>query len=149
MQPFLVAPELTSSPSFILLNPHRPPFIPRVLSHDVSSSTILLWNESHIVLADISLCLPTRGSAPWLREPRSTVTMLGYLERSQVTSPSFTCLETKTAHEGVVQLPRVSGRRKRARRTFSHWRCCPMKMWCSFGTYRCRRSWCSILRMWI
>ena len=63
-----------------------PLFCPRVLSHDVRSSTVLLWNDTHIVLADISLCLPTRGSAPWLREPRSTVTMLGYLERSQVTS---------------------------------------------------------------
>jgi hypothetical protein len=58
---------------------------PRVLGHDVSSSTILLWNDGHIVLADISLCLPTSGSAPWLREPRGTVTILGHLERqSQV-----------------------------------------------------------------
>jgi len=73
----------------------HPPFLPpqlypRVLSHDVRSSTVLLWNDGHIVLADISLCLPTRGSSPWLREPRSTVTMLGYLERrSQVTSFFF------------------------------------------------------------
>ncbi|KAI9511154.1 hypothetical protein F5148DRAFT_956504, partial [Russula earlei] len=56
----------------------------KVLSHDVRSSTILLWNDGHIILADISLCLPTRGSLPWLREPGSIVTLLGYLEQSQV-----------------------------------------------------------------
>ena len=45
----------------------------------------MLWNDCAIVLADISLCLPTRGSVPWLRDPGSTVTLFGYLERTQVT----------------------------------------------------------------
>jgi hypothetical protein len=57
----------------------------RVLSHDIRSSTILLWNDCHIVLADISLCLPTRGSVSWLRELGSTITLFGYLEQTQVT----------------------------------------------------------------
>lgn len=74
--PLLSALELTSLYS-------------RVLSHDVRSSTILLWNDCHIVLADISLCLPTRGSASWLREPGSTITLFGYLEQTQVTL--YTC----------------------------------------------------------
>jgi hypothetical protein len=56
----------------------------RVLSHDTRSSTILLWNDCHIVLADISLCLPTRGSVSWLREPGSTITLFGYLEQTKV-----------------------------------------------------------------
>ena len=70
--PLLSALELTSLYS-------------RVLSHDVRSSTILLWNDCHIVLADISLCLPTRGSVSWLRELGSTITLFGYLEQTQVT----------------------------------------------------------------
>ena len=57
----------------------------RVLSHDVRSSTILLWNDCHIVFADISLCLPTRGSVSWLRESGSTITLFGYLEQTEVT----------------------------------------------------------------
>lgn len=61
----------------------------RVLSHDVRSSTILLWNDCHIVLADISLCLPTRGSVSWLRELGSTITLFGYLEQNQVTFYTF------------------------------------------------------------
>ena len=91
--PFSYPPELTSLLFFFGLAPlpsPPPQLYPRVLSYDVRSSTILLWNDGHIVLADVSLCLPTRGSAPWLREPRSTVTLLGYLERrSQVTSFLF------------------------------------------------------------
>jgi len=81
-----------------------------VLSHDVRSSTILLWNDTHIVLADISLCLPTRGSAPWLREPKSTVTMLGYLERSQaeLLRPPPDLPPAQLPHEDVVFIPHVS-----------------------------------------
>ncbi|KAN0111503.1 hypothetical protein V8E52_008526 [Russula decolorans] len=61
----------------------------KVLRHDVRSSTILLWNDCHIVLADISLCLPTRGSVSWLREPGSIITLFGYLEQTLVTF--YTC----------------------------------------------------------
>ncbi|KAH9083884.1 hypothetical protein EDB83DRAFT_2212852 [Lactarius deliciosus] len=56
----------------------------KILSHDVRSSSVFLWNDKHIVSADISLCLPTSGSVPWLRESRCTVTLFGYLERPQV-----------------------------------------------------------------
>ncbi|KAH8993291.1 hypothetical protein EDB86DRAFT_2753918, partial [Lactarius hatsudake] len=56
----------------------------KILSHDVRSSSVFLWNDKHIVSADISLCLPTSGSVPWLRESRCTVTLFGYLERLQV-----------------------------------------------------------------
>jgi len=80
----------------------------KVLSHDVRSSTILLWDESHIVPADISLCLPTRGSAPWLREPRSTVTLLGYLERSQAEMRLVDLLPAQLPHEELVLIPHVS-----------------------------------------
>jgi hypothetical protein len=65
------------------------PLYSRVLRHDVRSSTILLWNDCHIVLADISLCLPTRGSVSWLREPGSIITLFGYLEQTLVTF--YTC----------------------------------------------------------
>ena len=76
--PLLVVLELTSLYS-------------RVLSHDVKSSIILLWNDCHIILADISLCLPTRGSASWLREPGSTITLFGYLEQTEVTFYTAKC----------------------------------------------------------
>lgn len=59
-------------------------FSHRILSHDVRSSSVFLWNDKHIVLVDISLCLPTSGSIPWLRDSLCTVTLFGYLERSQV-----------------------------------------------------------------
>ncbi|KAI0256300.1 hypothetical protein BJV78DRAFT_453274 [Lactifluus subvellereus] len=78
----------------------------KVLSHDVRSSTILLWNDSHVVLVDISLCLPTRGSAPWLRESKGTVTLFGYLERSQAEMrlPDL----HRAQLEDVVFIPHVS-----------------------------------------
>ncbi|KAI0302645.1 hypothetical protein BC826DRAFT_425532 [Russula brevipes] len=80
----------------------------KVLSHDVRSSTVLLWNDAHIVLADVSLCLPTRGSVPWLREPRSTVTLFGYLERSQAEMHSLDLLLAQLPREDVVFIPHVS-----------------------------------------
>jgi len=81
----------------------------KLLSHDVRSSTVLLWNDSHIVHADISLCLPTKGCAPWLREPRSTVTVLGYLERSQAEMHSSDPFPLALLpHEDVVFIPHVS-----------------------------------------
>ena len=76
-------PNQTGMPLLVVLELTFP--YSRVLSHDVKSSTILLWNDCHIVLADISLCLPARGSAPWLREPGSTITLFGYLEQTEVT----------------------------------------------------------------
>ena len=76
----------------------------RVLSHDIRSSTILLWNDCHIVLADISLCLPTRGGVSWLREPGSTITLFGYLEKVQVRfyirSPDPLSVETHDVEVG-------------------------------------------------
>lgn len=76
----------------------------KVLSHDVRSSTILLWNDCHIVLADISLCLPTRGSVSWLRELGSTITLFGYLEQTQV--PHARQFEMRLPDVLPVQLPR-------------------------------------------
>lgn len=145
----LVTLALTSvSLSPLPLSPHF--LSPRVLNHDVRSSTILLWNDSHIVLADISLCLPTKGSVSWLREPRSTVTLLGYLEPCQVTS-YYLCLGTCPQWEDSRgwRAPRAPGRQtKWACRSFCQ-RSCPMKIWYSLRACRCRRSWCSIPRMWI
>jgi hypothetical protein len=80
----------------------------KVLSHDVRSSTILLWNDCHIVLADISLCLPTRGSVPWLRDAGSTVTLFGYLEQSQAGMPFPNLLPVQLPREDVVLIPHVS-----------------------------------------
>jgi hypothetical protein len=81
-----------------------PTFCPRVLSYDVRSSTILLWDNGHVVLVDISLCLPEKGGASWLRDSRSTVTLLGYLERSQVTFHACWCIHIPLGktHEGWV-----------------------------------------------
>ena len=124
-----------------LLSSH--PFYSRVLSHDVRSSTILLWNDCHIVLVDISLCLPTRGSVPWLREPGRTVTIFGCLEQSQVT------FYTRQVHP-LLKLTewrhRVPGRPKCACQ-ISCQNSCPVKIWSSFRICPCRRSWCSIPRM--
>ncbi|KAI0305430.1 hypothetical protein B0F90DRAFT_1058411 [Multifurca ochricompacta] len=79
----------------------------KILSHDVKSSTILLWNDSHIVHVDISLCLPTKGSIPWLRETRSTVTLFGFLERSQA-EMRLPDLLARLPHEDMVLIPHVS-----------------------------------------
>jgi len=110
----------------------------RVLSHDVRSSTILLWNDYHIVLADISLCLPTRGSVSWLRESGSTITLFGYLEQTQVTF--YACsVEPFCGHSWCGGRHRMPGRLKCACQMF--YQCsCAVKMWCSFRMYRCRRS---------
>ena len=81
---------------------------PRILSHDVRSSSVLLWNDNHIVLADISLCLPTSGSVPWLRETWCTVTLFGYLERSQVMC--FTLLARHGPHGRLTPARHVPGR---------------------------------------
>jgi len=86
----------------------------KVLSHDVGSSTILLWNDCHIVLADVSLCLPTRGSVSWLREPGSTITLFGYLERVQASHARQVekrlpdVLPVQLRREDVVFIPQVS-----------------------------------------
>lgn len=111
----------------------------RVLSHDVRSSTILLWNDGHVVLVDISLCLPTKGSAPWLKESKSTVTLFGYLERSQVTIPC-TRPQGRLTKFGCHRVPT---RPKCACRTFIER---SSKTWFSFRVFRCRRSSLSIPR---
>jgi len=80
----------------------------KVLSHDVKSSTILLWNDCHIILADISLCLPTRGSAPWLREPGSTITLFGYLEQTEAELRFPDLLPVQLPREDMEFFPRVS-----------------------------------------
>ena len=126
--PLLSALELTSSCS-------------RVLSHDVRSSTILLWNDCHIVLADISLCLPTRGSVSWLREPGSTITLFGYLEHIQVGVLYLRCSVNSSLWRLMIYggRHRVQGRPKRACQMSCQCNC-PVRTWCSCGMYRCRRS---------
>lgn len=64
----------------------------------------------------------------------------------------FTCLARSETLNSRGRRHRAKSRPKsRARRTLTSRRghSCPMKMWCSSRTYRCRPSWCSIRRMWI
>lgn len=79
----------------------------KILSHDVRSSSVLLWNDKHIVSADISLCLPTSGSVPWLRESRCTVTLFGYLERSQA-DMRLPDLPEQLPHKEIEPIPHFS-----------------------------------------
>ncbi|TBU64533.1 hypothetical protein BD310DRAFT_806683 [Dichomitus squalens] len=53
----------------------------RVLLHDDSTSSIIMIHDGEDALfVDISLCLSTSKASLWLREGRSTVMVLGYLE---------------------------------------------------------------------
>ncbi|KAI0268784.1 hypothetical protein BC834DRAFT_968219 [Gloeopeniophorella convolvens] len=79
----------------------------RILVHDVKTSTVVLWNEKHAIAADISLCLPTAGGVSWLQEPRGTVTVLGYLERSQPETP-LPRLPAQLPDAELVLIPHVS-----------------------------------------
>ncbi|KAF8270259.1 hypothetical protein EI94DRAFT_1723170 [Lactarius quietus] len=79
----------------------------KILSHDVKSSSVFLWNDNHIVLVDISLCLPTSGGIPWLRESLCTVTLFGYLERSQA-DMHLPDLPEQLPHKELVLIPHFS-----------------------------------------
>ena len=71
-----------ASPSSVLnrpINDHNATF--RVLCYDLGSATMLLENEGLAIAVDISLCLSSGGSLPWLVEARSVVTAFAYLER--------------------------------------------------------------------
>ena len=50
----------------------------------MASSTIMIHDGEDALLVDISLCLSGYRRALWLRENKTPVMALGYLEASQV-----------------------------------------------------------------
>ncbi|KAH9928762.1 hypothetical protein B0H21DRAFT_120473 [Amylocystis lapponica] len=52
----------------------------RLLAYDILSATILVADAGSALFVDISLCLDPGKSLPWLREGKTTVIALGYLE---------------------------------------------------------------------
>ena len=56
----------------------------RLLYDDMASSTIMIHDGEDALLVDISLCLSGYRRALWLRENKTLVMALGYLEASQV-----------------------------------------------------------------
>ncbi|KAI0675021.1 hypothetical protein C8Q78DRAFT_1075364 [Trametes maxima] len=54
----------------------------QLLHYDIDSSTVLIHDSEDALLVDVALCLSAWRSTPWLREPRTVVMALGYLESS-------------------------------------------------------------------
>lgn len=67
----------------------------RVLCYDLGSATMLLENEGLAIAVDISLCLSSGGSLPWLVEARSVVTVFAYLERPPQSAPRSPALPSR------------------------------------------------------
>ncbi|KDQ57752.1 hypothetical protein JAAARDRAFT_194034 [Jaapia argillacea MUCL 33604] len=59
----------------------------RSLSYDPETQLILLGDRDALVLVDVSLCAdPYKGSS-WIREDKSIIMAIGYLERSPTPFP--------------------------------------------------------------
>ncbi|KAI0081904.1 hypothetical protein K474DRAFT_1655777 [Panus rudis PR-1116 ss-1] len=52
----------------------------RIHYYHMESSTILLQDDGAVLPVDISLCLDSMHPQPWLRERRTAVIAMGYLE---------------------------------------------------------------------
>ncbi|KAL7281267.1 hypothetical protein ACG7TL_004575 [Trametes sanguinea] len=76
----------------------------RLLHHDTANQTVLIHDGEDALLVDVSLCLNPGASAPWLRESRTVVMALGYLELSDRQLP----LPVLPAHAPDVEVnPRL------------------------------------------
>ncbi|KAI0356202.1 hypothetical protein OH77DRAFT_1401713 [Trametes cingulata] len=71
-----------------------------LLHHDAESSIVLIHDGEDALLVDISLCLNAWRSAPWLRESRTIIMALGYLEASAKALP----LPVLSAHAPLVNV---------------------------------------------
>ncbi|KAI0779813.1 hypothetical protein C8Q74DRAFT_1350812 [Fomes fomentarius] len=58
-----------------------------LLHDDMASSTIMIHDGEDALLVDISLCLSGYRKALWLRESKTVVMALGYLELSRTALP--------------------------------------------------------------
>jgi len=56
--------------------------IGRMLSYDSIAALVLIQDQDTALLVDVSLCVDPRTSGKWIRERKSMVFVLGYLERS-------------------------------------------------------------------
>ncbi|TDL25973.1 hypothetical protein BD410DRAFT_559686 [Rickenella mellea] len=64
----------------------------RLLSFDDETQLILLQDDSsHAVLVDVSLCIDPMQTPPELRDTRTIVNIVGYLETSNVRISSVIC----------------------------------------------------------
>ncbi|KAI0769686.1 hypothetical protein BD413DRAFT_604807 [Trametes elegans] len=70
----------------------------RILHHETTTSIILIHDAEDALLVDVSLCLNAWKSAPWLRESRTVVMAMGYLELSETALP----LPVLPAHAPLV-----------------------------------------------
>ena len=64
----------------------------RLLHDDTASSVIMIHDGEDALLVDISLCLCAFKTSLWLRESKSLVMALGYLEPYPVGRLSPPCL---------------------------------------------------------
>ncbi|KAI9067099.1 hypothetical protein FKP32DRAFT_1609620 [Trametes sanguinea] len=75
-----------------------------LLHHDTANQTIMIHDGEDALLVDVSLCLNPGASSPWLRESRTIVMALGYLELSERQLP----LPVLSAHAPNVEVnPRL------------------------------------------
>lgn len=65
--------------------------VDRLLHDDAAASTIMIHDGVDALLVDISLCVGGHSRALWLRESKTAVMALGYLEASRVRSLSGLC----------------------------------------------------------
>lgn len=65
---------------------------PRLLHDDSASSVIMIHDGEDALLVDASLCLSAFKTSLWLRESKSLVMALGYLEPYPVGRLSLQCL---------------------------------------------------------
>ena len=74
------------------MHPLTSPRSPRLLHDDITSSVIMIHDGEDALLVDISLCLSAFKPSLWLRESKSLVMALGYLEPYPVGRLSLQCL---------------------------------------------------------
>ncbi len=87
------------------LSIHRSPILHRLipsrfLHDDSESSTIMIYDGEDALFVDMSLCLDAWKRSLWLRESRSVVMALGYLELSSVSHAELRLVKILT-HSGV------------------------------------------------
>ncbi|KAI8975800.1 hypothetical protein BD414DRAFT_168793 [Trametes punicea] len=71
-----------------------------LLHHNTENSTILIHDGEDALLVDVSLCLSPSALSPWLRESKTIVMALGYLEFSHRALP----LPVLSAHAPLVDV---------------------------------------------
>ena len=92
----------------------------RLLHDDTESSTIMIHDGEDALFVDMSLCLNPWKRSLWLRESKSVIMALGYLELSSVSRPCY-LLETFDTLRGWLLCtecspPALAARSRAARR---------------------------------